>query len=197
MQHAILQVMKCVMAIKGIGHQGQRLSWQISIEPQTPRTANQSVEIIDHAERSSNNMLKYATQQLLKSSDGKCLQARICQDVYKSAFTKAHLAYSSQLCSLTQRLQIHIALSSSKSRLETLRKAYPKAQKDRKNCRPEIRENARTYNYFALPQHAGSKAPNWYQSKELSKTNPAPPISLQTTTEIDGKLTEKGSDEQY
>ncbi|KZV20646.1 hypothetical protein F511_30252 [Dorcoceras hygrometricum] len=30
MQHAILQVMKCMMAIKGIDHQGQRLSWQIS-----------------------------------------------------------------------------------------------------------------------------------------------------------------------
>ncbi|KZV31474.1 multicopper oxidase [Dorcoceras hygrometricum] len=33
MQHAILQVMKCMMAIKGIGHQGQRLSWKISSEP--------------------------------------------------------------------------------------------------------------------------------------------------------------------
>ncbi|KZV33624.1 mitochondrial translation optimization protein 1 [Dorcoceras hygrometricum] len=181
MHHAILQVRKCMMAIKGIGHEGQRLSWQIS----------------NYAECSSNSLLKSATHQLLKSSDGKCLQARICQDIYKSSFTKAHLAYSSQLRSLTQLLQIHRALSSSKSRLKTLRKAYPKAQTDRKNYRPEIREDARTCNYFELPPQAGSKAPNWYQSKDLSKTNPAPPISLQTKEEIDGNLTEKGSNEQY
>ncbi|KZV53953.1 hypothetical protein F511_42249 [Dorcoceras hygrometricum] len=152
---------------------------------------------IYHAERSSNSLLKYATHQLLKISYGKCLQARIYQDIYKSAFTKAHITYSSQLRSLTQLLQIHRTLSSSKSGLKTLRKAYPKAQTDQKNCRPEIREDARTCNYFTLPQHAGSKAPNWYQSKELIKTNPAPPISLLTTAEIDDNLTEKGSNEQY
>ncbi|KZV51314.1 hypothetical protein F511_07505 [Dorcoceras hygrometricum] len=122
MQHAILQVMKCMMAIKGIGHQCQRLSWQISSEPQTPRTANQPVEIIDHAKRISSSLLKSATHQLLESSDGKCLQARICQDIHKSAFTKAHLAYSSQLHSLTQLLPILRALSSSKYRLKTLGK---------------------------------------------------------------------------
>ncbi|KZV33485.1 hypothetical protein F511_34837 [Dorcoceras hygrometricum] len=34
---------------------------------------------------------------------------------------------------------------------------------------------------------------NWYQSKELSKANPVPPVFLQTTAEFDDNLTEKGS----
>ncbi|KZV18074.1 GDSL esterase/lipase-like [Dorcoceras hygrometricum] len=145
------------------------------------RTSNLNSTSTDHAKYSSNSLLKSATHQLLRSSDRKCLQARIYQDIYKSAFTKAHLAYSSKLRSLTQLLQIHRALSCSKSRLKTLRKAYPKALTYRKNRRSEIDEDARTCNYFALPQHVGSKAPNRNKSKELSKTNPAPPISLQTT----------------
>ncbi|KZV30442.1 wall-associated receptor kinase-like 3 [Dorcoceras hygrometricum] len=161
------------------------------------RTSNLNSISTDHAKRSSNSLLKSSTHQLLKSSDEKCLRARICQDIYKSAFTKAHQAYSSQLRSLTQILQIHRSLYSSNSRLKTLRKTYPKAQTDRKNCRPEIHEDARTCNYFALPQHAGSKAPNWYQSKELGKTNTVPLISLQTTAEINGNLTEKDSNKQY
>ncbi|KZV25496.1 hypothetical protein F511_09505 [Dorcoceras hygrometricum] len=37
-----------------------------------------------------------------------------------------------------------------------------------------------------------STTPNWYPSKEIRKTNTAPPVSLQTTVEIDDNLTEKG-----
>ncbi|KZV55712.1 hypothetical protein F511_19000 [Dorcoceras hygrometricum] len=37
----------------------------------------------------------------------------------------------------------------------------------------------------------------WYQSKEQLGMSSAPPISLQTTTEIDNNIPEKGSNEQY
>ncbi|KZV29449.1 hypothetical protein F511_29293 [Dorcoceras hygrometricum] len=41
------------------------------------RTSNLNSTTTDHAGRSSNFLLKYATHQLLKSSNGKCLQAQI------------------------------------------------------------------------------------------------------------------------
>ncbi|KZV16651.1 hypothetical protein F511_44138 [Dorcoceras hygrometricum] len=56
--------------------------------------------------------------------------------------------------------------------------------------------NSRSYSNLQLLRSSSasrSTNPNWYQLKELSKTNPAPPISLQKTTEIDDNLMEKGS----
>ncbi|KZV19978.1 alpha-L-fucosidase 1 [Dorcoceras hygrometricum] len=155
MQHAILQVMKCMMLSKesvikandsagksqlSLKHHAQPISrWKSSVRNFWVRRPSQldGLQIMQNAApvACSNLLLT------LKSSDGKCLQARICQYIYKSAFTKAHLAYSSHLCSLTQLLKIHRAISNSKSRFKTLRKAYPKAQTVRNNCRPEIRED--------------------------------------------------------
>ncbi|KZV39403.1 hypothetical protein F511_15660 [Dorcoceras hygrometricum] len=57
-------------------------------------------------------------------------------------------------------------------------------------------KNVQQHWYFAFPLQRRLKPPNWYQSKELLKTSSAPPISLQTTEEIDGNLPEKGSNEQ-
>ncbi|KZV56876.1 hypothetical protein F511_26118 [Dorcoceras hygrometricum] len=61
------------------------------------------------------------------------------------------------------------------------------------NCR----ENTQAHRFFALPLQRRLKPPNWYQSKELLKMSSTPPVSLQTTTEIDGNLPEKCSNEQY
>ncbi|KZV18379.1 resolvase [Dorcoceras hygrometricum] len=72
----------------------------------------------------------------------------------------------------------------------------PKAAKEQKNYWYN-RKKIRTLQLLRAPQIRRLKSPNWHQSKELSKTNPTPPISLQTTAEIDGNLTEKGPDEQY
>ncbi|KZV53436.1 hypothetical protein F511_06983 [Dorcoceras hygrometricum] len=55
--------------------------------------------------------------------------------------------------------------------------------------------NLRSYSNLQLLRSSSasqSTTPNWYQSKELRKMNPAPPILLQITAEIDGNLTEKG-----
>ncbi|KZV41403.1 hypothetical protein F511_37621 [Dorcoceras hygrometricum] len=73
---------------------------------------------------------------------------------------------------------------------------YQKLKSERGKPSTGSHEGIRTCNYFA-PLPSLYITPNWYQSKELSKTNPAPPILLQTTAKIDGNLTEKGSDKQY
>ncbi|KZV46651.1 hypothetical protein F511_37910 [Dorcoceras hygrometricum] len=48
-------------------------------------------------------------------------------------------------------------------------------------------ENTPTHSFFAFPLQRLTGLPNWYQSKELLTTSSAPPILLQTTTEIDAQ----------
>ncbi|KZV40719.1 hypothetical protein F511_22920 [Dorcoceras hygrometricum] len=68
-----------------------------------------------------------------------------------------------------------------KSERKTLKKAYPRAQTDRENYRPEIREDARTCNNFALPQQADPKLQTGTNLK-LRDANPAPPDLLHMAT---------------
>ncbi|KZV55955.1 hypothetical protein F511_20065 [Dorcoceras hygrometricum] len=72
-----------------------------------------------------------------------------------------------------------------------------KLKSERGKTSTGICEVARTCHYFAPLPQVNLQLQTGTKSKELSKTNPAPPISLQSTVEIDGNLTEKGSDEQY
>ncbi|KZV18186.1 hypothetical protein F511_11089 [Dorcoceras hygrometricum] len=51
--------------------------------------------------------------------------------------------------------------------------------------------------HFALLLSRRIRLPNWYQSIGLSTTSTAPPVLLQTTTEINGNLPEKCSNEQF
>ncbi|KZV42566.1 Glycosyl hydrolases family 31 protein isoform 1 [Dorcoceras hygrometricum] len=57
----------------------------------------------------------------------------------------------------------------------------------------QLRGNLRTTQLLRAPPKPRSTTPDWYQSKDLGKTNPAPPVLLQTTAEIDDNLTKKGS----
>ncbi|KZV48161.1 hypothetical protein F511_27724 [Dorcoceras hygrometricum] len=57
----------------------------------------------------------------------------------------------------------------------------------------QLRENLRTTQLLRAPPKHRSTTSDWYQSKSIGKTNPAPPVLLQTTAEIDDNLMERGS----
>ncbi|KZV15725.1 Ribulose-1,5 bisphosphate carboxylase/oxygenase large subunit N-methyltransferase isoform 1 [Dorcoceras hygrometricum] len=57
-------------------------------------------------------------------------------------------------------------------------------------------ENIRATLLLRIPLQRRLRPPNWYQSKEQLKTSSSPPVSLQTTAEINGNLPKKGSNEQ-
>ncbi|KZV46130.1 hypothetical protein F511_13499 [Dorcoceras hygrometricum] len=71
-----------------------------------------------------------------------------------------------------------------------------KSSRELKNSRVYLHENVRSTLLLRVPLQRRLRPPNWYQSNELLKPSSAPPISLQTTAEIDGNLPEKGLNEQ-
>ncbi|KZV18978.1 hypothetical protein F511_16970 [Dorcoceras hygrometricum] len=183
-----IHIMICMRLSMKIGHLGQQLSWKISIEPQhhAQQSAggnHRSVIISYYLNQISpghgtNSLFKFASllahskaQQKLSGSSN--LSKHLTNQLKTKPIPLT--VYGQELRPATTTL---LKTNQLRSERKTLKKAYPEAQADRENYRPEIREDARTCNNFVLPQQAD---PNWYQSKALRDANPAPPALLQTT----------------